>query len=101
MKHLTSSIVALALLGIGSRSIGPKKIQADRFHDSHALADSWKHQMLLNIVTVRYPDLPILLDVGQLVSPDGSPWRPTKALLSIQAVSPRLLACTVMSSWPP
>jgi len=49
-------------------SIGPKKISKDRFEYSHSLGDSWKKQMLLNIIKVRYLELPIFLDIGQIVS---------------------------------
>lgn len=52
----------------GCRSIGPPKVANDRFDYSNALSDSWKNQMLLNIVKVRYLDLPFFLDVGQVVS---------------------------------
>ena len=68
MKLYTSLILVIVLLGSGCRSIGPKKVTRDRFDYSHSLADSWKSQMLLNIVKVRYLDLPIFLDVAQLVT---------------------------------
>ena len=68
MKQLTLLMVAIALLGVGCASIGPKKMTGDRFDYSQALSDSWKNQMLMNIVKVRYLDLPIFLDVGQVVS---------------------------------
>ena len=58
----------LPFLGSGCGSIGPKKISRDRLDYSFVLAESWKKQMLLNIVKVRYLELPIFLDVGQLVS---------------------------------
>lgn len=32
------------------------------------MAESWKDQMLLNVVKTRYLDLPIYLDVAQIVS---------------------------------
>jgi len=60
--------VLLPLLGSACGSIGPKKITADRLDYSTVLAESWKKQMLLNIIKVRYLDLPIFLDVGQLVT---------------------------------
>ena len=68
LKRLALPVIVMILLGTGCRSIGPKKVTHDRFDYSRALADSWKKQMLLNIVKVRYLDLPIFLDVGQLVS---------------------------------
>ena len=63
------AILSFAMLGAtGCRSIGPKTIPRDRFSYSTALADSWKNQMLLNLVKTRYLDLPIYLEVGQIVS---------------------------------
>lgn len=58
----------LPFLGSACGSLGPKKITADRLDYSTVLAESWKKQMLLNILKVRYLDLPIFLDVGQLVT---------------------------------
>lgn len=58
----------VTLLGAGCASVGPGKVTGDRFNYSQALAESWKNQMLLNVVKVRYMDLPIFLDVGQVVS---------------------------------
>ncbi len=60
--------VILPLLGSACGSIGPKKISSDRLDYSTVLAESWKKQMFLNIIMVRYLDLPILLDVGKLVT---------------------------------
>lgn len=68
MKQLIALTVTLALASAGCQSVGPSKVTSDRFNYSQALADSWKSQMLLNIVKVRYLDLPIFLDVGQVVS---------------------------------
>ena len=56
------------LLVAGCNTIGPATIPRDRFDYSGALAESWKSQMLLNLVKMRYLDLPIYLEVGQIVS---------------------------------
>jgi len=48
--------------------IGPKTIPDDRFKYSSALSESWKQQTLLNIVKLRYMDLPVFMDVAQIVS---------------------------------
>jgi len=65
MKHIALS--GLLLLA-GCSAFGPTTIPRDRFDYSGALADSWKNQMLLNLVKMRYFDMPIYLEVGQIVS---------------------------------
>ena len=65
-----AAITLLILVGLlsGCAGLGPKTIPRDRFDYSAALADSWKRQALLNIVKVRYGDVPIFLEVAQIVS---------------------------------
>ena len=68
MKLSVFLVPVLFLLSAGCGSIGPNKVTRDRVDYSQSLADSWKEQMLTNIIKVRYLDLPIFLDVGQLVT---------------------------------
>jgi len=61
------TLIALAFF-TGCTHLGPKTITADRFDYSTAIADSWKQQTLLNIVKLRYMDLPVFVDVASIVS---------------------------------
>ncbi len=48
--------------------IGPNTVPRDRFEYTDAISESWKKQMLLNIVKVRYADAPVFLDVSSIIS---------------------------------
>jgi len=52
----------------GCASIGPHTVVRDRFDYTGAIGDSWKQQMLLNVVKARYGDTPIFLDVASVIS---------------------------------
>ncbi len=58
---------AAALL-TGCAHLGPGTIPVDRFDYSSAISDSWKQQTLLNIVKLRYMDLPVFVEVSSIVS---------------------------------
>jgi hypothetical protein len=58
---------ALLLLS-GCAGFGPSTVSRDRFDYTEAISDSWKHQMLLNMVKIRYGDSPVFLDVSSVIS---------------------------------
>jgi hypothetical protein len=66
------NILAVALVGMvgltSCKHLGPRTVAADRFDYSSAIADSWKQQTLLNIVKIRYMDLPVFVDVASIVN---------------------------------
>ena len=48
--------------------VGPKTIARDRFDYTSALSNSWKEQMIMNMVKARYLDPPMFMDVAQVVT---------------------------------
>jgi hypothetical protein len=61
------TMFALILLA-GCSGIGPGTVERDRFDYVNALSNSWKKQMLLNLVKIRYVDAPVFLDVSSIIS---------------------------------
>jgi hypothetical protein len=65
-------LIAALVLGVpalaGCASMGPATVARDRFDYVESISDSWKRQMLLNLVKVRYADAPVFLDVTSVIS---------------------------------
>src|SRR5678815_3543967 len=64
---LTAALVS-GLTVTGCSHLGPKTVAVDRFDYGAAIGESWKQQTLLNIVKLRYMDLPVFMDVASVVS---------------------------------
>jgi hypothetical protein len=52
----------------GCMKIGPGTVDRDRFAYTDAISESWKRQMLLNLVKMRYADAPVFLDVASVIN---------------------------------
>ncbi|MCZ2156924.1 MAG: hypothetical protein LC114_24005 [Bryobacterales bacterium] len=48
--------------------VGPKTIRGDRFDYSASISNSYKTQMMMNLVKFRYMDSPVFLDIAQVVA---------------------------------
>lgn len=70
MKSAVRLVLVLAsvLVATGCQTLGPGSVPRDRMGYSGAIGDSWKEQMLLNIVKLRYLDPPVYLDVSSVIS---------------------------------
>jgi len=49
-------------------STGPGTIARDRFDYITAISDSWKRQMMLNLLKIRYTDAPVFMDVASVIN---------------------------------
>ena len=58
----------MSLLLAACSSIGPGTVPHDRIDYGSSIGNSWKEQTLLNIVKLRYADMPIFLEVGQVIA---------------------------------
>lgn len=70
VNNLSKIVLALMIAAIlaGCASVGPGSVARDRFDYTTTVADSWKRQMLVNIVKIRYGDAPIFLDVASIIN---------------------------------
>ena len=60
--------VVLNLVLVACSSIGPATVPHDRIDYGSSIGNSWKEQTLLNIVQLRYADIPIFLEVAQVIA---------------------------------
>jgi hypothetical protein len=59
---------ACAALLAGCSTVAPTQLKSDRLDFNRAVSDSWKEQALLNLVRMRYGDMPVTLEVASVIS---------------------------------
>jgi hypothetical protein len=59
---------ALCLTLAACSSYGPKSMAKDQLDYGTSIGNNWKNQMLSNIVKLRFVDMPVFVDVGQIVA---------------------------------
>ncbi len=64
----TTALLAALVLLSGCASIGPGRMLQDRTDYISSYTESWKRQILLNIVKVRYAEPIFFMDVGDIVA---------------------------------
>lgn len=68
MRRRMGILLGATLLLSACAGFGPTTISRDRFDYTAAISDSWKHQMLFNMVKIRYGDAPVFMDVTSVIS---------------------------------
>ena len=68
MRPARLVLTVLASLIASCASIGPATVPHDRIDYGSSIGNSWKEQTLLNIVKLRYADMPIFLEVAQVIA---------------------------------
>lgn len=65
---IVAVVTMTAWFMVDCSNIGPKMITRDRFNCNTEISNSWKDQTLLNIVKLRYADMPLFIEVASIVS---------------------------------
>lgn len=65
--RLVPAVLACQFIA-GCGTIGSRTVSRDQFDYTAAISDSWKSQMLLNLVKLRYADPPTFLEVSSIIS---------------------------------
>ena len=71
-KYIIPALLSILITVLtGCASMGPGTIGRDRIDYDQAITRSWQHQLLLNLVKLRYGDTPFFLDVASITNSYG------------------------------
>lgn len=68
MRLLIGTLSLSMLLLAGCSGTGPSTIARDRFDYVTSVSESWKRQMLLNLLKIRYTDAPVFMDIASVIN---------------------------------
>ncbi len=63
-----TQVLIIGLILSSCSSFGPDRVTPDRFNYNQAIGQSANEQMLLNLVRLRYRDVPVFLEVSSVLS---------------------------------
>lgn len=63
-----TQVLIICLILSSCSSFGPERVNPDRFNYNQAIGQSANEQMLLNLVRLRYRDVPVFLEVSSVLS---------------------------------
>lgn len=67
-KITVSLVTVMLVFASGCRSMGPPTVHRDQINYGNSIGETWKSQMLANLVKLRFIDMPVFIDVGQIVA---------------------------------
>ena len=67
-RNVLFVFIVATLVLTGCSFVGPGSVVRDHFDNTRAISDSWKTQMLINIIGQRYGEAPIFLDVASVIN---------------------------------
>ncbi len=100
-KYLYIITLALStfLAMTGCTRVGPDMMNKDRFDYTTAVGDSWKEQVLLNIVRLRYSDWPTFVAVDQIITAYTMEHTGTAKLIGRRGISDILTNDQAEAGW--
>lgn len=68
MRASIAFLGLIMILATACTNIGPSSIARDRFDYVTSVSESWKRQMLLNLLKIRYADAPVFMDIASVIN---------------------------------
>lgn len=67
-RHTAAFLLVMVLQAAGCQSMGPNRVAPDQFNYNEAIARAGNEQMLLNLVRLRYREVPVFLALSSVLT---------------------------------